>query len=462
MLPAQGQANLFRCIYSASSMPQQHQPSAIAEDATRKRRIEEDQDTDEAAKQARVDPECSDTSGSDGEFDFGAEDSVDLSIFAQNTSYSVGNMSQFLPTIHSTPRVSRKDDVTDTSTSSLSGMSTNANVAFGQFPSGHLPPIPPATLSIWSAVTSTPGVSKAEYNQGSQNPPEFRGSGSSTALALASYTPLTPAINKDRVFATLNAKLNLLGSKKYDVTVGEILRRIQPPEALNSSFLSGYLRRAKNEKMGDELRKELKQHGINLPLGRRKNERANAFTSLVEKEAWELARDYDSLSKKHFPTQAVAANILVGPRPMSPQLLKGALDVILEAIKLLDSDRSPGSEKGEKRANEPSQAHLEQATQAGLTDFSLRTHGFGVAAHQTAWQSFANVLQAAIQQSTFPMPSQAKAEMPAHGYPMPMPSHAAAAPSWDPAQMAAAYQQFMAYNQLMMGQQLPKWMTNDR
>ncbi|KAH7704206.1 Transcription factor AP-2 gamma [Aphelenchoides avenae] len=180
-------------------------------------------------------------------------------------------------------------------------------------------------------------------------------------------------------------------------------------------------------------------------------------------EAWVLAKDYDSLSKKHFPTQAVAANMLGGQRPMSPQMLRGALDVILEAIKLLDSDRSPGSEKGEKRANEPGPAQLDPATQAGLNDFCLRTHGFGVAAHQTAWQSFANVLQAAIHQSTFTMPSQVKGEMSAHGYPMPMPSHGPSAPSWDPAQMAAAYQQFMAYNQLMMGQQqLPKWMTNDR
>lgn len=56
---------------------------------------------------------------------------------------------------------------------------------------------------------------------------------------------------------------------------------------------------------------------------------------------------------------------------MSPQMLKGALDVILEAIKLLDSDRSPGSEKGEKRANEPGPVQLDPAVQAGLTEFSL-------------------------------------------------------------------------------------------
>ncbi|KAH7699848.1 transcription factor AP-2 gamma isoform 1 [Aphelenchoides avenae] len=452
-------------------MPQQQQPSGTIDDSTRKRRMEEDQDKDKAAKQPRVDAECSDTSGSDDEFDYSADDAVDLSASAQNTSYSVGNMSQFLPTIHSTPMVPKKSDLP--STSSFCDMTTNANAMFGQFASGHLPPIHPTTPSMWSGLTSAPGASKVEYDaakssehsdsSGVSSLGHSSGSGTSTGLALAQYVPPTLAINKDRVFATLNAKLNLLGSKKYDVTVGEILRRIQPPEALNSSFISGYLRRAKNGGMGEEVRTELKQHGINLPLGRRKNEKANAFTSLVEKEAWVLAKDYDSLSKKHFPTQAGAANILGGQRPMSPQMLKGALDLILEAIKLLDSDRSPGSEKGEKRTNEPGPVHLDPATQAGLTDFSLRTHGFGVAAHQTAWQSFANVLQAAIQQSTFPMPTQMKAEMPAHGYPMPMPSHAPTASSWDPAQMAAAYQQFMAYNQLMMGQQqLPKWMTNDR
>ncbi|KAH7699348.1 transcription factor AP-2epsilon, partial [Aphelenchoides avenae] len=290
MLPNQGQDSLFRSMYSAPTMPQQQQPSGTIDDSTRKRRIEEDQDKDVAAKQPRVDAECSDTSGSDDEFDFGAEDAVDLSASAQNMSYSVGNMSQFLPTIHSTPMVPKTSDLPNNS--SFSGMPTNASAMYGHFGGGHLPPIPPTTLGIWSGLTSTPGVSKVEYDaakssehsdsSGVSSFGHSSGSGTATGLALTTYVPPTPAINKDRVFATLNAKLNLLGSKKYDVTVGEILRRIQPPEALNSSFLSGYLRRAKNERMGEELRQELKQHGINLPLGRRKNEKANVFTSLVE------------------------------------------------------------------------------------------------------------------------------------------------------------------------------------
>jgi hypothetical protein len=45
-------------------------------------------------------------------------------------------------------------------------------------------------------------------------------------------------------FASVPGRLSLLSSAtKYEVTVGEIQRRINPPESLNASVLGGILRR---------------------------------------------------------------------------------------------------------------------------------------------------------------------------------------------------------------------------
>lgn len=71
---------------------------------------------------------------------------------------------------------------------------------------------------------------------------------------------------------------------KYKVTVGEIQRRINPPECLNASVLGGILRRAKSKDGGKSLRDQLKGVGLALPAGRRKAANVNALTALVECE----------------------------------------------------------------------------------------------------------------------------------------------------------------------------------
>lgn len=46
------------------------------------------------------------------------------------------------------------------------------------------------------------------------------------------------------VFCSVPGRLSLLSStSKYKVTVGEVQRRLQPPECLNASLLGGVLRR---------------------------------------------------------------------------------------------------------------------------------------------------------------------------------------------------------------------------
>lgn len=46
------------------------------------------------------------------------------------------------------------------------------------------------------------------------------------------------------VFCSVPGRLSLLSStSKYKVTVGEVQRRLSPPECLNASLLGGVLRR---------------------------------------------------------------------------------------------------------------------------------------------------------------------------------------------------------------------------
>lgn len=87
------------------------------------------------------------------------------------------------------------------------------------------------------------------------------------------------------IFCSVPGRLSLLSSaSKYKVTVGEIQRRLSPPESLNASVLGGILRRAKSKDGGKSLRDQLKQHGVALPAGRRKAANVNSLTALVERK----------------------------------------------------------------------------------------------------------------------------------------------------------------------------------
>lgn len=51
-------------------------------------------------------------------------------------------------------------------------------------------------------------------------------------------------VNPSEVFCSVPGRLSLLSStSKYKVTVGEVQRRLSPPECLNASLLGGVLRR---------------------------------------------------------------------------------------------------------------------------------------------------------------------------------------------------------------------------
>ncbi|RLV96823.1 hypothetical protein DV515_00012393 [Chloebia gouldiae] len=113
--------------------------------------------------------------------------------------------------------------------------------------------------------------------------------------------------NPNEVFCSVPGRLSLLSStSKYKVTVGEVQRRLSPPECLNASLLGGVLRRAKSKNGGRCLRERLEKIGLNLPAGRRKAANVTLLTSLVEGEAIHLARDFGYVCETEFPAKAAA------------------------------------------------------------------------------------------------------------------------------------------------------------
>uniref|UniRef100_A0A915M6L7 Transcription factor AP-2 C-terminal domain-containing protein n=1 Tax=Meloidogyne javanica TaxID=6303 RepID=A0A915M6L7_MELJA len=122
--------------------------------------------------------------------------------------------------------------------------------------------------------------------------------GSSLISTNSIPSPGMPPLNPMETFCTVpeyyshKGRLSLLSSTpKYRVTVGEIHRRINPPECLNASVLGGILRRAKSKDGGKSLRDQLKIYGLVLPAGRRKTANVSTLTALVEYEAYNLAKD---------------------------------------------------------------------------------------------------------------------------------------------------------------------------
>ncbi|ETE71715.1 hypothetical protein L345_02461, partial [Ophiophagus hannah] len=104
-----------------------------------------------------------------------------------------------------------------------------------------------------------------------------------SSLTMNKDTLIGGVTNPNEVFCSVPGRLSLLSStSKYKVTVGEVQRRLSPPECLNASLLGGVLRRAKSKNGGRCLRERLEKIGLNLPAGRRKAANVTLLTSLVE------------------------------------------------------------------------------------------------------------------------------------------------------------------------------------
>ncbi|XP_066998607.1 transcription factor AP-2-epsilon isoform X2 [Anabrus simplex] len=192
------------------------------------------------------------------------------------------------------------------------------------------------------------------------------------------------------VFCSVPGRLSLLSStSKYKVTVGEVQRRLSPPECLNASLLGGVLRRAKSKNGGRILREKLEKIGLNLPAGRRKAANVTLLTSLVEGEAIHLARDFGYVCETEFPARQVAEYLSRQHTDPSDsyrrkELIHATKQITKELMDLLNQDRSP-------LCNTRPQHILDPSIQRHLTHFSLISHGFGspaIVAALTAIQNF--------------------------------------------------------------------------
>uniref|UniRef100_A0A8C3Q178 Transcription factor AP-2 epsilon n=1 Tax=Chrysolophus pictus TaxID=9089 RepID=A0A8C3Q178_CHRPC len=197
--------------------------------------------------------------------------------------------------------------------------------------------------------------------------------------------------NPNEVFCSVPGRLSLLSStSKYKVTVGEVQRRLSPPECLNASLLGGVLRRAKSKNGGRCLRERLEKIGLNLPAGRRKAANVTLLTSLVEGEAVHLARDFGYVCETEFPAKAAAEYLCrqhSDPTELHTRknMLLATKQICKEFADLIAQDRSP-------LGNSRPSLILEPGVQSCLTHFSLITHGFGGPAICAALTAFQNYL----------------------------------------------------------------------
>uniref|UniRef100_A0A2R9BVH9 Transcription factor AP-2 epsilon n=1 Tax=Pan paniscus TaxID=9597 RepID=A0A2R9BVH9_PANPA len=241
-------------------------------------------------------------------------------------------------------------------------------------------------------LAAAPGLEDLQVRpEGSGMVPIPSKASSLSALSLAKDSLVGGITNPGEVFCSVPGRLSLLSStSKYKVTVGEVQRRLSPPECLNASLLGGVLRRAKSKNGGRCLRERLEKIGLNLPAGRRKAANVTLLTSLVEGEAVHLARDFGYVCETEFPAKAAAEYLCrqhadPGELHSRKSMLLAAKQICKEFADLMAQDRSP-------LGNSRPALILEPGVQSCLTHFSLITHGFGGPAICAALTAFQNYL----------------------------------------------------------------------
>uniref|UniRef100_A0A1I7XFL4 TF_AP-2 domain-containing protein n=1 Tax=Heterorhabditis bacteriophora TaxID=37862 RepID=A0A1I7XFL4_HETBA len=183
------------------------------------------------------------------------------------------------------------------------------------------------------------------------------------------------SIDPREIYCTVPGRTSLLSSTtKYRVTVGEIQRRISPPECLNASLLGGILRKAKSKDGGKTLRDSLRKIGLTLPAGRRKQANVTAWTALVEEEAVHMAKDFAVVCEKEFHAREIGiyltkANLAIDHDVIKRRtILEHSKKIICELGDLMAADRTPLTSY---LATTRQTALLDQGIQQHLSHFTL-------------------------------------------------------------------------------------------
>uniref|UniRef100_A0A0N4Z3K6 TF_AP-2 domain-containing protein n=1 Tax=Parastrongyloides trichosuri TaxID=131310 RepID=A0A0N4Z3K6_PARTI len=227
------------------------------------------------------------------------------------------------------------------------------------------PSITPASTgsnSLQTSITSTPGISITDDN------------------GVLGYPDVN--VPDNIIFAKVPGRLSLLANcKKYEVSVGEIKRRLLGPECFNFSLLGALLRRAKLPQKSDELVSDLAKIGLSIARGRRRHSNLTLMSALCETEALKLAKDLGKTTKLHFPSRTIAEDAHKRFLTLSCnnnklkeeriEKMKNAMEIFKEMSEYLLADRSP-------ILDHETDPVLPKDIQEKFTNYSMLTHGLGV------------------------------------------------------------------------------------
>ncbi|KAK0426980.1 hypothetical protein QR680_010000 [Steinernema hermaphroditum] len=196
----------------------------------------------------------------------------------------------------------------------------------------------------------------------------------------------------DQEFTKVPGRLSLLSSAtKHSVTVGEVRRRLNGPEAFNMSLLGAVLRRAKMPEKSQSLVSELEAVGLGIPRGRRRKANVTLFSAFTEAESLKLVEDFHAVAAECFPIEQLAAVALKQNLENREQLnqLRVTRNIIKTFTDLLSLDRSPVGASNPIPVFDPS-------LQDPMSNFSMLTHGFGTPAIAVAMKIFLRFIDSQI------------------------------------------------------------------
>ncbi|KAI6178144.1 Transcription factor AP-2-beta isoform X8 [Aphelenchoides besseyi] len=217
---------------------------------------------------------------------------------------------------------------------------------------------------------------------------------------------------RDEVFMKVPGRLALLNNNtKFDVTVGEVMRRTGAPENLGITLLGAVLRKAKEKGGYKQLSDQLRNKGIDLVSGRKRTLPPTTFTALCEGEAFKLAEDFGNAIGERLDSRWVRNELVKsfadGLSPRATEVLQlldnfdqlTTEDQMAEAITdlmlatfgclagLLERDRSLLEMGYGNLVDFVDRNALPPELQKQLLELNLGTHNFGVKAMQAVFSA---------------------------------------------------------------------------